>query len=243
MSDYAVKAEHISMCFNLERERTDSLKEKVIQKLKGKSKIDEFYALTDVSFSIPKGDSFALIGPNGCGKSTMLKIVAGIYKPTKGIIQVNGTIAPLIELGAGFDPDLTARENIFLNGAVLGMSRKIMSEYFNEILDFAELWDFVDVPVKNYSSGMYARLGFAIATIIKPEILIVDEILAVGDASFHAKCEKKMNDLLSGGTTLILVSHDADQVTQMCRNAMWLEHGHVKAVGAADDVCKQYLGE
>lgn len=243
MNDYAVSVDHVSMCFNLEREKTSGLKDRLIQQIKGRHKIDEFYALNDVSFSIPKGDSFALVGPNGCGKSTMLKIIAGIYKPTKGSVQVNGTIAPLIELGAGFDSELTARENVFLNGAVLGIPRKMMAEYFDSILDFAELWNFVDVPIKNYSSGMYARLGFSIATIIKPEILIVDEILAVGDAAFQDKCEKKMDELLSGGTTLILVSHDAEQVVKMCRRAMWLEHGHVKAIGNAEQVCNEYLGE
>ena len=243
MSDDAVKVDHVSMCFNLEREKTSGLKDKVIQTLKGKHRIDEFYALSDISFTIPKGDSFALVGANGSGKSTMLKVIAGIYKPTKGSVQVNGTIAPLIELGAGFDAELTARENVFLNGAVLGIPRKMMAEYFDSILDFAELWDFVDVPIKNYSSGMYARLGFSIATIVKPEILIVDEILAVGDSSFQDKCEKKMDELLSGGTTLILVSHDADQVVKMCRRALWLEHGHAMAIGDAQQVCREYMGK
>lgn len=242
MNDCAVKADHVSMCFNLEREKTSGLKDKLIQKIKGKHKIDEFYALNDVSFSIQRGDSFALVGPNGCGKSTMLKIIAGIYKPSKGSVQVSGTIAPLIELGAGFDSELTARENVFLNGAVLGIPRRMMEEYFDSIIDFAELWDFVDVPIKNYSSGMYARLGFSIATIIKPEILIVDEILAVGDSSFQDKCEKKMDELLSGGTTLILVSHDADQIVKMCRRALWLEHGRMMALGDAEQVCREYLG-
>lgn len=241
MNDYAVNVDHVSMCFNLEREKASGLKDKVIQRIKGKHKIDEFYALTDVSFSIPRGESLALVGPNGCGKSTMLKIISGIYKPTRGRIQVNGTIAPLIELGAGFDAELTARENIFLNGAVLGIPHKMMVEYFDSILDFAELWDFIDVPIKNYSSGMYARLGFSIATIIKPDILIVDEILSVGDAEFKKKCERKMDDLLSGGTTLILVSHDIDQVVKMCHTALWLEHGHMKLIGDAEHICQEYM--
>ncbi len=242
MSKIAIKVENVSVKFNLATEKVESLKEYFVNFIKGnRVKIDEFYALKDVSFEIMKGDSFAILGSNGSGKSTMLKVISGIYKPTKGNIKVNGSIAPMIELGAGFDMDLTARENVYLNGAVLGYSRVFMEEKFQEIIDFAELWDFVDVPVKNYSSGMQARLGFAIATQVKPDVLIVDEILSVGDAHFQEKCENKMEELKSKGTTLVLVSHSIKQVLSTCKNAAWINKGKLMMLGTAEEVCAEYM--
>lgn len=242
MEELAVYVNNVTVKFNLAKEKVETLKEYFVRILKGKTvKIDEFYALKDISFEIPKGDSFALLGSNGSGKSTMLKVISGIYKPYKGSVKVNGSIAPMIELGAGFDMELTARENVFLNGCILGYTRSFMDEKFNEIIDFAELWDFIDVPVKNYSSGMQARLGFAIATLIKPEILIVDEILAVGDAHFQDKCKAKMEELKSGGTTLILVSHNIKQVLETCKHAAWINKGTLMMVGEVEEVCNEYI--
>lgn len=237
----AVEIKNVSMRFNLARERVDNIKEWVVRKLRGNSaSIDEFWALKDITFNIPKGDSFALVGSNGSGKSTLLKIISGILSPTNGSVNVNGSIAPLIELGAGFDLELTGRENIFLNGAVLGHSRKLMLEKYDEIIDFSELKDFEDVPVKNYSSGMLARLGFSIATIVKPDILIVDEILAVGDQAFQAKCHKRMEDMMSGGTTVILVSHSEYDVKRVCRHAAWIEKSRLQILGETDEVLDLY---
>ena len=237
----AVEVENVSMRFNLAQECVDNLKEWVVRRLKGNmAPKDEFWALRDISLSIPYGDTFALVGSNGSGKSTMLKIISGIIAPTKGNVQVNGRIAPLIELGAGFDNDLTGRENIFLNGAILGRSKKMMMESYDEIIDFAELKQFENVPVKNYSSGMLARLGFSIATIVKPEILIVDEILAVGDAAFQKKCEKRMHDMMSGGTTVILVSHSSETVRKICRHAAWINKGQLMCVGKSEEVLERY---
>ncbi|MCH1642335.1 ABC transporter ATP-binding protein [Paenibacillus timonensis] len=241
MSEFAVEVTNVSMKFNLERERINSLKEYTIRLLKRNIEYDEFYALKDVSFRVEKGDSFAIIGGNGSGKSTMLKIISGIYNPTSGKVRVNGSIAPLIELGTGFDMELTAKENIFLNGAVLGYTKKFMQERYEEIIDFSELHEFVDVPLKNFSSGMVARLGFSIATLVKPDLLIVDEILSVGDQSFQEKCEKRMSELTAGGTTLLLVSHSIDQVKNVCNNAIWLKKGQVMASGLVEDVCNAYL--
>jgi len=235
-----IDVQNVSMRFNLAREKTDTVKEYVLKLLRRQLSFTEFYALRDVSFSIEKGESVALIGSNGSGKSTMLKLISGVMHPTSGSIRTNGSIAPLIELGAGFDMDLTARENIFLNGAILGYDRAFMRAHFDEIVDFAELHDFVDVPVKNYSSGMIARLGFAIATQVKAEILVVDEVLAVGDFMFQQKCHRRMEEMLSGGTTLLFVSHDAEQVQRLCRRAVWLDKGCLMADGDAKDVCEQY---
>ena len=228
------------MRFNLEQEKTDTIKEYVLKMIQRKLKFNEFYALKNVSFSVKKGEAVALIGVNGSGKSTMLKVIAGVLQPTAGKARVHGSIAPLIELGAGFDMDLTARENIYLNGAVLGYSRSFIDKNFDEIVSFAELQDFIDVPVKNYSSGMVARLGFAIATQVRADILIVDEILAVGDFMFQQKCYRRMEEMLSGGTTLLFVSHDAEQVKKLCSRAIWLDHGHVMADGEAAAVCEEY---
>lgn len=203
-----IDVQHVFMKFNLMEEKVDTLKEYIVKLIKGKLFYSEFVALNDVSFQIEKGDILGIVGFNGAGKSTMLKILAGVLKPTNGKVIVNGSVAPLIEVGAGFDPELTAKENIFLNGAILGHSRKFLQQHFDEIIDFAELRTFVNVPVKNFSSGMYARLGFAIATVVKPDILIVDEVLSVGDYRFQEKCEKRIQEMINGGTTIIIVSHD-----------------------------------
>lgn len=238
--EYAVQIQNVSMRFNLAKEKVDNLKEYFVRKIKGSICMDEFYALRNISFNIEKGDSFAILGSNGSGKSTLLKIISGIYRPSSGNIVVSGSIAPMIELGAGFDMDLTARENVFLNGAVLGYSRAFMRQHFERIIDFAELWDFVDVPIKNFSSGMQARLGFAIATLVKPDILIADEILSVGDAHFQEKCEIKMEELRNGGATLILVSHSKEQVLKVCKNAAWINKGQLMKLGTAQEVCDEY---
>lgn len=237
----AVEIRNVSMRFNLARERVDNIKEWVVRKIRGNnSRIDEFWALRDITFDIPKGDSFALIGSNGSGKSTLLKIISGILTPTTGSVKIDGSIAPLIELGAGFDMELTGRENIFLNGAVLGHSQKLMLEKYDEIMDFSELKEFEDVPVKNYSSGMLARLGFSIATIVKPDILIVDEILAVGDQAFQAKCHKRMEDMMSGGATVILVSHSEYDVKRVCKHSAWIEKSKLNAIGKTEKVFDVY---
>lgn len=241
MSDQPiVSIRNVSMRFNLAQEQFSGLKDLVIMATKGKLKFHEFYALKDISFDIQRGESWALIGKNGCGKSTLLKVISGIYKPTSGKVIVRGTIAPLIELGAGFDMELTARENIFLNGAVLGHSRKVMEQHFDEIVEFSELKDFIDVPIKNFSSGMIARLGFSIATIVRADIIIIDEILAVGDYAFQQKCYKRMEDMMSRGTTVIFVSHDNEQVRKMCKKAVWLDFGKIREIGYVDDICRLY---
>lgn len=240
MGNTIVDVEHVSMKFNLMEEKVDTLKEFAVKLVKGKLFYNEFIALNDVSFSIDKGDVFGLIGFNGAGKSTMLKILAGVLKPSQGKVTVRGNIAPLIEVGAGFDPELTAKENIFLNGAILGHSHAFLEEHFDAILDFAELRDFVNVPVKNFSSGMYARLGFAIATEVQPDILIVDEVLSVGDYRFQEKCEARIQQMIANGTTIILVSHDNGMIKRLCNKVLWLDHGHLKKVGAAEEVCQEY---
>ena len=240
MGKNIIEVKNVSMRFNLAEEKTDTIKEYFLKLVTGKLHFNEFFALKDVSFNVKKGESVALIGMNGSGKSTMLKIIAGVMYPTKGSVKVNGSIAPLIELGAGFDMDLTARENLYLNGAVLGYDREFMNLHFDEIINFAELWDFVDVPVKNFSSGMVARLGFAIATIVKADILVVDEILAVGDFKFQQKCKDRMAELLAGGTTLLFVSHSAEQVKELCEKSIWIDHGEVRAFGPTEDVFKLY---
>ena len=235
-----VSIQNVSMRFNLAQEQFSGLKDLVIMATKGKLKFHEFYALRDVSFDIKRGESWALIGKNGCGKSTLLKVISGIYKPTNGNVIVRGTIAPLIELGAGFDMELTARENIYLNGTVLGLTPKYIQEKFDEIVEFSELKDFLDVPLKNYSSGMIARIGFAIATITQPDVLIADEILSVGDFLFQEKCEKRMQHLRENGTTMILVSHSIQQIERNCNKVAWLEKGRLKMVGDTKTVCDAY---
>jgi lipopolysaccharide transport system ATP-binding protein len=240
MGDYIVEVENLTIRFNMASEKVDNLKEYVIKLIRKELKFQEFLALQDVSLKVKRGEAWALIGVNGSGKSTLLKAISGILKPYKGSVTVRGEIAPLIELGAGFDGNMTARENIYLNGTVLGHSKKFLDEHFDEIVDFAELWDFLDTPIKNFSSGMKARLGFAVATMVDPDVLIVDEILAVGDFLFRKKCMERMNAMLSGGTTLLFVSHNIEDVKKMCTHALWLDQGHVKMSGDVQTVCAAY---
>ena len=235
-----IEVNNVSIKFKMTKEQIFSLKEYFIKFIKRQLEFEEFNALTNVSFSVNKGDILGVIGYNGAGKSTMLKVISGIMKPTNGSIKVDGVISPLIELGSGFDMELTARENIFLNGYILGYSKKFIKEHFNEIVEFSELSEFLDVPVKNFSSGMVARLGFAIATIVKPEILIVDEILSVGDFKFQEKSEKKIKEMLLSDTTVILVSHDIAQIEEICTKVLWLEHGRVKGYGNTKEICEEY---
>lgn len=237
---YIIEVKDVSIKFNLEREKVNSLKEYLIRKVKGTLEYEEFWALKNVSFKVKKGDSLGLVGLNGCGKSTMLKVIAGVLKPTSGTVSVGGTIAPLIELGAGFDFDLTAQENVFLNGAILGYSKKQMQEHYDDIVEFSELSDFMNVPVKNFSSGMLSRLAFAIATIGKPDILIVDEVLAVGDFRFQEKCEKRIQNMMGKDTTVLFVSHSIEQVEKLCNKAVWLEKGQLKQIGSVEEICQAY---
>ena len=238
-----IDVDHVTVRFNLANQKVDNLKEYVIKLLKRELLFQDFLALKDVSVRIRAGEAWALIGTNGSGKSTLLKAISGILQPYKGNITVNGTVAPLIELGAGFDMEMTARENIYLNGCVLGHSEKFMEEHFNEIVDFAELHEFLDSPLKNYSSGMRARLGFAIATMVKPDILIVDEVLSVGDYKFRQKCEARMKELLSGGTTLLYVSHNIAEVQRLCDHVLWIHNGVTRMIGDTDTVCNAYMAE
>lgn len=239
--DYVIKVEHATVRFNMASERIDNLKEYFVKLVKHQLMFQEFLALKDVSFEVKRGEAWGLVGTNGSGKSTLLKLICGILKPYKGTVTVNGSIAPLIELGAGFDGELTARENIYLNGAVLGYSKEFMDAHYDEIVDFAELHNFMDMPIKNYSSGMAARLGFAIATIVRPEILIVDEVLAVGDVAFQEKCQRRMQEMLAGGTTLLFVSHSVDTVRALCDHAIWINKGDVMMTGEVNEVCNAYL--
>ena len=238
-----VDVDHVTIRFNLCSQNIDNLKEYFIKFIKKELMFQEFLAVKDVSFQVQAGEAWGLIGTNGSGKSTMLKAISGILKPYKGSITINGSVAPLIELGAGFDQELTARENIFLNGCVLGHSEKFMREHFEEIVDFAEIREFLDSPLKNYSSGMKARLGFSIATMVKPDILIVDEILSVGDYKFRQKCEKRMKELLDGGTTLLFVSHSIEEVKRLCDHALWIDKGVARMQGEAIAVCDAYMQE
>ncbi len=236
-----IKVKNVSMKFNLGIEKGFSLKQGFVDFFKGKKKQkNEFWALTDVDFEVKKGEVVGFIGSNGAGKSTLLKVIAGVMKPTKGSIEVGGNICPMIELGAGFDFDLTARENIYLNGAVMGYSKSFIDEKFNDIVEFSELQDFLEVPVKNFSSGMVARLAFSIATVVDPEILIVDEILSVGDLAFQQKSENKMRSMIGGGTTVLFVSHSITQIQKICDRVIWLEHGKVQMVGESEEVCEAY---
>lgn len=240
MSETVIQVRDVSMHFNLMEEKVDSIKEYVVKLLKGKLLYNDFIALNHVSFDVQKGDILGFIGFNGAGKSTLLKILAGVLTPTTGSVTVKGTIAPLIEVGAGFDPELTARENIYLNGAILGYSKAFIEQKFDSIIEFAELKDFVNVPVKNFSSGMYARLGFSIATAVKPDILIVDEVLSVGDFRFQQKCEERIRKMIENGVTILLVSHDIGMIERLCNKVLWLDHGETKKLGKTAEVCREY---
>ncbi len=240
MSDTTVKVDNVYMMFNLSRNKETRLKEYVINMIKGKLFFDEFWALENVSFELKRGESMGFIGNNGAGKSTLLRLVAGIMEPTYGTVYTNGSIAPLIALGGGFNSNLTARENIYINGAMHGHTKQFMKKRFDDIISFAELEDFVDVPIKNFSSGMAARLGFAIATSVHADIVIADEILAAGDARFRKKCQDRLANLLKEGTTVLYVSHSLGQVVNMCQKALWLQNGRVVRSGAAKDVCLAY---
>lgn len=245
-TDFMIEVDNVSMRFNLGIEKGFSLKQAFVDifKKREKPKNQDFWALTDVNFKVKKGEVIGFVGSNGAGKSTLLKVVAGVMKPTKGQVKAYGNICPMIELGAGFDPQLTARENIYLNGSIMGYSRELMDSKFQEIVDFSELHNFLDVPVQNFSSGMIARLAFSVATIVDPEILIVDEILSVGDIAFQAKSEQKMLSMISGGTTVLFVSHSIEQIKKMCDTVVWIDHGVIQKIGGKE-VCedyKKYLG-
>lgn len=241
--NYAIDIDNVTVRFNMASEKVDNLKEYVIKLIKHELMFQEFLAIKDFNLKIKPGEAWGFVGTNGAGKSTLLKLISGILEPYKGTVKVKGSIAPLIELGAGFDMNLTARENIYLNGTLLGHSRKFMEEHFDEIVDFAELWDFLDMPIKNYSSGMQARIGFAIATMVRPDILIVDEVLAVGDFKFQEKCQERMKNMLESGTTLILVSHNIDDIKRLCDHAVWIDHGNVVMAGEVNEVCDKYIHE
>ena len=241
MNDVMIDVRDVTIRFNMASERIDNLKEYFVKLVRRELMFKEFLALQDISLQVRRGEAWGLIGTNGSGKSTLLKAICGILKPYKGTITVQGTIAPLIELGAGFDGDLTARENIYLNGAVLGYSKRFMQDHFDEIVDFAELRDFLDMPIKNYSSGMNARLGFAVATMVRPDILICDEVLAVGDYAFQQKCEQRMNEMREAGTTLLFVSHDIGTVKQICDHAIWIDKGRQMMSGDVKKVTGAYM--
>ena len=238
-----IEVSDVTMQFRLNNDKILSLKGFVTTALRGKLQYNQFTALEHVSFEVKKGETLGLIGRNGAGKSTLLKVISGILKPTKGSVVCQGNMVPMLELGSGFDFDLTGRENIFLNGAILGYSEEFLKAKYDEIVEFSELGQFIEVPIRNYSSGMLARLAFSIATVVNPEILIVDEILSVGDAAFQEKSKRRMLELMGGGTTVLFVSHSLDQIREMCSNAVWLEHGKVRMFGRAKEVCDAYANE
>ena len=240
MAKDIIKVENVGMKFNLSKEKIDSLKDYIIKSIKGQVSYNEFWALKDINFTLQKGDRLGILGLNGAGKSTLLKVIAGVYKPSTGSVERNGVLAPLLELGAGFDPQYTGAENIYLYGAVLGYSKKFIDEKFDEIVEFSELGEFIDVPIKNYSSGMRARLGFSIVSLVSPDILILDEVLAVGDAKFRKKSEAKVMSMFDKGTTVLFVSHSLEQVKRLCNKAMILEHGELKAIGDIGEISKIY---
>lgn len=237
-----VSVKNISLKFKMEQNRANSLKEFCVRWLKRDLKSEDFWALTDVSFDVEKGDVVGIIGHNGAGKSTLLKVISGIMKPTKGTIEAHGNIVPMLELGSGFDMELSGRENIYLNGAILGYSEEFLNEKYDEIVAFSELGNFIEAPLRTYSSGMLARLAFSVACIVEPEILIVDEILSVGDADFQEKSRARMMDLMTGGTTVFFVSHSLKQIREMCNKVVWLEHGKIQAVGKTGEICDKYEG-
>lgn len=240
MNDIIITIRDASVRFNLAMQRQMSLRDQISRLIRKDRWFQEFFALKHINLEICRGESWGFIGRNGSGKSTLLKLVTGILAPYEGEVAVSGTVAPLLELGAGFDPELTGRENVLMNGLILGMSEQQVRDHFDDIVAFSELENFLDVPVKNYSSGMRARLGFAVATSARADILIADEVLSTGDKKFQSKCEKRMQDLLDGGTTLLFVSHSSDAVLRMCRKAMWLDHGEARMVGDAEEVMKAY---
>ena len=241
MSEPIIVINHVTMVFNIASEQLSNLKEYFIAIMKRELHFKAFEALRDIDFVVNRGDRYGIVGTNGSGKSTLLKIIAGVLEPTKGRVAIGGTIAPLIELGAGFDMDLTARENIYLNGALLGYDEEFINERFDSIVEFAEVRDFLDMPMKNYSSGMVARVAFAVATATIPDILVVDEALSVGDFRFQEKCEARISELVDDhGTTLLFVSHSIDQVERVCKKAVWIEKGHMRMIGDVKDVCEEY---
>lgn len=240
MSKKMIEISDVTMRFRMNTDRILSLKEFVTTAMRGKLHYEEFTALNDVSFDVRKGETLGLIGRNGAGKSTLLKVISGILKPTEGSVVCHGNVVPMLELGSGFDMELTGRENIFLNGAILGYSEEFLKEKYDEIAEFSELGKFLDMPIRNYSSGMLARLAFSIATVVNPEILIVDEILAVGDMAFQEKSRKRMMEMMSGGTTVLFVSHSMEQIREMCSRVVWLEHGTVKMIGSAKEILQLY---
>jgi len=235
-----IKAENISVRYLMAYDRVKSIKEYVVQLVKGQLQYEEFWALKDISFEVKRGEVLGIIGHNGAGKSTLLKVISGILKPTEGTVEVKGTVVPMLELGSGFDFDLTGRENVFLNGAILGYSEEFLKGKYEEIVAFSELGQFIDVPLRNYSSGMVMRLAFSIATVVQPDILIVDEILAVGDAAFQEKSKARMLELMGGGTTVLFVSHSLDQIREMCDRVLWIEHGQMRMIDEAQIVCDCY---
>lgn len=237
-----IEVQNVSVRFRMANDRVTSLKEYVVHLLSGKLQYGEFEALKNVSFEVKKGEVVGLVGHNGAGKSTILKVISGILKPTEGSVKVMANVVPMLELGSGFDMEMTGRENIFLNGAILGYSEEFLKEKYDEIVEFSEIGGFIDVPLRNYSSGMITRIAFSIATVVEPEILIVDEVLAVGDAAFQEKSRKRMMELMSGGTTVLFVSHDLSQIRTMCNRAVWIDHGEVKMFGDTETVCNAYQG-
>ncbi len=240
MSRTMIEVKDVTMRFHMNTDKILSLKEYVIRTLQGKLSYSEFTALDHVSFEVKKGETLGLIGRNGAGKSTLLKVISGILKPTEGAVKVNGNVVPMLELGSGFDFELTGRENIYLNGAILGYREEFLKAKYDEIVAFSELGQFIEAPIRNYSSGMLARLAFSVATVVEPEVLIVDEILSVGDAQFQEKSRARMLELMGGGTTVLFVSHSIRQIQEMCSRAVWLEHGAVRAIGPAGEVCRAY---
>lgn len=235
-----IEAENVTVSYKMMTDRVKSVKEYAVQLLKGKIKYEEFLALKDVSFKVGKGEVMGIIGRNGAGKSTLLKVISGILKPTGGRVALQGNVVPMLELGSGFDFDLSGRENVFLNGSILGYDEKFLKNKFNEIVEFSELGEFIDIPIRNYSSGMVMRLAFSVASLVNPDILIVDEILAVGDSAFQEKSKSKMTELMSGGTTVLFTSHSISQIKEMCDRVIWLDHGTVMDIGKPEEICGKY---
>ena len=240
MEPTVIRVENATVRFNIASEKIDNIKEYFVKLVKGSLHFKEFLALKNINFEVKQGESWGIVGNNGAGKSTLLKLICGIIAPNTGSVAINGSISPMLELGAGFDPELTAGENIFLEGALLGHSRSFMQEHYHEIVEFSELADFLDMPIKNYSSGMMARMAFSVATVVKPKILIVDEVLAVGDVAFQRKCETRIHEMLQNATTMLLVSHDSGMIERLCDKALWLRKGEAVMIDSAKEVCAAY---